>query len=219
MLGVICYDHATKKQTDLILRLHALGKGPLTIFALPWVERKQHKPLFQHRPEGFALHPEALVRSLRGGMSFKRCYVAELPPLLEMCDRVLIGGCGILPPAVVETRKVVNSHPGFLPHTRGLDALKWAIYQGEPIGVTTHFIGEQADTGILIAQELVNPRPTDSFGSLAWRMWETELRMLVEAADKEPDGTKLLPQGIVRKRMKHAQELAMMETFRWRRNR
>ena len=39
---------------------------------------------------------------------------------------------------------------------RGLDSLKWAIFEGKPIGVTTHIISEETDTGWLINKQLLS---------------------------------------------------------------
>ena len=41
---------------------------------------------------------------------------------------MLIGGAGILPKKLVNSMKIINSHPAYLPYVRGLDSLKWAIY-------------------------------------------------------------------------------------------
>lgn len=55
---------------------------------------------------------------------------------------VLIVGAGILPKDFINTHIVINAHPGYIPNYRGLDAFKWAIVEKQPIGVTTHLLGE-----------------------------------------------------------------------------
>ena len=51
--------------------------------------------------------------------------------------------------------KIINSHPGYLPNLKGIDAIKWAIYGHQPIGVSTHYISEKADEGELIERVIV----------------------------------------------------------------
>ena len=66
---------------------------------------------------------------------------------------ILIGGAGILPKEIIDNVNIINSHPAYLPSVRGLDALKWAIYNDMPIGVTSHIISEEADSGFLIRRD------------------------------------------------------------------
>jgi len=101
---------------------------------------------------------------------------------------------------------------------RGLDALKWAIYQAQPIGVTTHYIDSKADEGLLIDRRLVPLYFEDTFHSLAYRVYETEIDMLVEAIDRINSGeAPLTPLKDDRyeahKRMPHRLELIMMARF------
>jgi phosphoribosylglycinamide formyltransferase-1 len=42
---------------------------------------------------------------------------------------MVFDGVGIIPQSVCCSFPVINSHPGYLPYIRGLDALKWAIYK------------------------------------------------------------------------------------------
>ena len=74
---------------------------------------------------------------------------------------------------------MINAHPGFLPNMKGLDAFKWSILRGEKIGVTTHYVSEKADEGKLIEKREISCFFEDSFFSLAMRVYETEIEMLV----------------------------------------
>ena len=65
------------------------------------------------------------------------------------------------------SKKIINSHPAYLPYTRGLDSLKWAIFNGNPIGVTTHIISDEADTGWLISKRMLPLYSWDTFHSVA----------------------------------------------------
>ena len=52
---------------------------------------------------------------------------------------------------------------------RGLDSLKWAIYNNEKIGVTTQIISKDCDAGKLIKREIVPIYSWDTFHSLPFR--------------------------------------------------
>ena len=95
----------------------------------------------------------------------------------------MIGGAGILPSDVVNSGNVINSHPAYLPYMRGLDSLKWAVYYGKPIGVTTHVISEECDAGKLIKRQLLPLHSWDTFHSVAYRQYELEIDMLVDSIE------------------------------------
>ena len=101
-------------------------------------------------------------------------------------DYVIIAGAGLLPDELVENHKIINTHPGFLPLTRGLDSLKWAITKGVKIGVTTHFVDTEADAGFLIEQKLVPIYGNDTFHSVAYRQYEMEIEMLINSVELIP---------------------------------
>ena len=218
MLGVLSYDHPHRKTEDVLIRLAvASPHADVTVFLLPWEERRAAAPLYPHRPTKTMSDP----RELSDGLGFLWASVSSMADLerrLSRCEAALIAGCGILPPAVVHSTKIINAHPGYLPHIRGLDALKWAIYDGQPIGVTTHVIESEADCGPLIEQDMIRVHWNDSFHSVAQRQYEREVEMLVGAVSK-PVKNVLPPLGEVRRRMKHWQEVVMMERFEERRRR
>jgi hypothetical protein len=49
-IGIITYDHPHRKTQDLICRLILMGYSNIELIVLPWVDRKNHVPLYQHRP-------------------------------------------------------------------------------------------------------------------------------------------------------------------------
>jgi len=130
-------------------------------------------------------------------------------------DHILIAIGTIMPPDIVRKYKIINSHPGYLPYVKGLDSLKWAIYKKLPIGVTTHFISEQTDEGILIEKKLLPVYSEDSFHAVAFRQYEMEVEMLVNSIEivKKPFESVLLEdkQYLSTRRMPHRLEFEMME--------
>ena len=49
-----------------------------------------------------------------------------------------------------KTKGVINIHPGILPQYRGCTCPEWALFNNDPLGVTTHFMSEKYDTGPII---------------------------------------------------------------------
>jgi len=208
-IGIITYDHPHRKTQDLIYHLVLMGYSYIDLILLPWVERAGHVPLYQHRPtEAIQINTGDLCERMR--LFYQR---GDLVDILSKnkYDKILIGGAGILPPEVLEYN-IINSHPGYLPNIRGLDALKWAILEGQPIGVTTYYIGKDVDTGIMIDREILPLYPTDTFHSIAQRQYELEIKMLAEAVVTDPDGEHLIayPEYPANRRMKITDEIRMI---------
>ena len=213
---VITYDHPHRKTQDLLLHLKIAGYS-VSVLGLDWQSRRNHQPLFDTRlPSALNLAPDKLCSVFK----FEYCRVGNLESNCPDLDRpVLIGGAPILPPEFVNKNRVINVHPGWLPKVRGLDALKWAIYYGYPIGVTVHRVDDRVDMGTMLVREEVPLYPTDSLHSIATRQYELGLILLVKALDPEilNDGSEFGESpDAPNRRMKHAEELVMMERLRQR---
>lgn len=208
-IGIITYDHPHRKTQDLVCRLILMGYSNIELIVLPWVDRKNHVPLYQHRPiDAVDITTEQL--SYRFGLRFHKGKLTEILSKNQY-DKILIAGAGVLPPEVIEYN-IINSHPGYLPNMRGLDALKWSILLGHPIGVTTYFIGEQTDTGVMIDRRILPLYFTDTFHSIAQRLYELEITMLADSIKAETDGKQLREKigHPVTGRMNHVDEMRMM---------
>lgn len=215
---VLTYNKPHRKTQDTLYRIKALGIQDVSVLVLPWHERKNHKPIISHRPNN-PINVDLSTFCKRLEIPCVKMSVENLADYLRKKDPsiALIAGAGVLPEDVVKACPIVNSHPGFLPNVRGLDALKWAIYEDQPIGITTHFITNQTDAGSLIDQSLVPIYLWDSFHSLAYRQYEMEIAMLVDAIHlvAEKKSFPLLRSDIypVHRRMPRSKELEILERF------
>jgi folate-dependent phosphoribosylglycinamide formyltransferase PurN len=45
---------------------------------------------------------------------------------------------------------IVNIHPGLLPKYRGCTCVEWALYNGDPVGLTAHLMDAGIDTGPIL---------------------------------------------------------------------
>jgi phosphoribosylglycinamide formyltransferase-1 len=95
-----------------------------------------------------------------------------------------------------------------------LDALKWAIYEGKTIGVTSHYISREVDAGAIIERRIVPVYWNDTFHSLAFRQYGMEIEMLAGAVDFMGEAEPVTGDiGTPHRRMSRATETAMMARF------
>jgi Formyl transferase len=88
----------------------------------------------------------------------------------------------IIPRAFLAGRTVLNAHPGLLPQNRGVDAFKWSVVNGWPIGVTLHVIDEHIDAGWIVRRQRVPVYPPDTLRAVADRAYALECDLLAEFA-------------------------------------
>ena len=98
----------------------------------------------------------------------------------------IVLGARILSKKVIDSfsNGIINFHPGVLPENRGLDNLKWAIFNNLPQGVTTHFIDENIDVGFEIYKECIDIDAEDSpfdVNSKAFDLQITHLNKLISS--------------------------------------
>ncbi|WP_313578008.1 formyltransferase family protein [Chishuiella sp.] len=187
-IAVISYNVPHRKTQDVLHGLKAKGYKNVKLLALPFVKRENpFIPIYQHRPnKAIQITPKNYCENF--GYDFDLTSFETIYSQLESYqpDYIIIAGAGLLPSILVEKYKIINTHPGFLPFTRGLDSLKWAITNKTEIGVTTHFINEEADAGFLIEQQHVPVYENDTFHSVAQRQYEMEIEMLVNSLEIIP---------------------------------
>lgn len=224
MIGIITYDAPHRKTQDVLSRLKLEGYSDLELIVLPWVARENFKPIFVHRPSA---RVELSIAELSDRLALKYMQVSEAGLNQHLSERnyrhVIIAGAGILPAEAAREHKIINAHPGYLPVMKGLDALKWAIYQNAPIGVTSHYISDKADEGELIERREIPVYKEDTFHSLAYRVYETEIEMLTHAIKMLDEGKASLSsladdQYIANRRMPNKLEFEMIQKFEQRRN-
>ncbi len=190
-IAVITYNTPHRKTQDVVHQLKAKGYKNVKLYALPFVQRENpFQPIYQHRPsKAIAIDVETYCTNFNYDFTTTTATTLNNQLTKDGVDFVLIAGAGLLPDELVENHKIINTHPGFLPKTRGLDSLKWAIVKGVEIGVTTHFVDTEADAGFLIEQQLIPVYENDTFHSLAQRQYETEIEMLVNSIEVIPTKT------------------------------
>ena len=210
--AILTYTIPHKKTYDALCLLKTKGYENVEVFSSPMTYKKKVRPLVAQRPDMGYLVPttEETCRMFDYGYS-------EVLDVREAngADVYLVCGAGIIPQEFVDTHRIVNAHPGFIPFARGLDALKWAILEGAPVGVTTHFLGSEVDAGEVIERRELELRAEESFFELAMRVYRTEVSMLVGALERLNEPHEYVPAGdsVLHRRMPGELEFEMLREY------
>lgn len=183
-IAVLTYNVRHRKTYDTLCLLKTFGYNNITVFAQPMTYVKKRQPLIVHRPELNMHIPEP--RELCANLGYEYIEGDFKDSIDRRYDNTifLLCGAGLLPDEFVSSYRIVNSHPGYIPLARGLDAYKWSIWYGLPVGVTTHFLGSYVDAGEVIERRIIEVRENDTFHAVAQRIYENEIDMLVNAVEK-----------------------------------
>lgn len=213
-IAVLTYPIKHRKTFDVLSLLKANGYTDVKVFATPFHYTKKKFPLIAHRPEMNYEIPDICTLCKNFGYEY---VVGQLDEFnIETSRIVLVAGAGIIPDEFIKSHTVLNAHPGYVPNCRGLDALKWAIIEKQPIGVTSHVIGDYVDAGDIIERRKIEVCQYDTFHALAQRVYENEVSMLVEAIDKlhHEKTTFISPEGYpLHKRMPEDIEQNLFKAF------
>lgn len=178
-IAILTYNQSHRKTYDTICLLKANGYNNVIVYAQAMTYTKKRYPLISHRPSIIMNIPN--IKELCNNFNYK--YVEDdFKNINESNTTIfLLCGAGLLPDDFISSYKIVNSHPGYIPYARGLDAYKWSIYNNLPIGVTTHFLGRYVDAGEVIERREIIIEKWDTFHSIAQKIYENEIDMLVNA--------------------------------------
>ena len=212
-IGVFTYNIPHRKTYDVLCLLKARGYQDVSVYATPMHYKKKFRPLYEHRPST----PMYIMEPLEICKNFNYKYIeGQFEDFIIPTDEVLlVGGAGIIPERILSSHIIINSHPGFIPYSRGLDAFKWAIYEGTIVGVTTHILGEYIDAGEVIERKKIPIYSNDTFHSVAQRVYEYEIGMLVDAIEQVHEVHELILPGntVVHKRMPKEFEIKLLDCF------
>ena len=86
---------------------------------------------------------------------------------------------------------ILNFHRGLLPENRGLDTIKWAIFNNIPQGVTTHLIDENIDVGMKVYKESIEVDKEDTIFDVDSKLFYLEMRHLHKILNDEFKFTEL----------------------------
>ena len=194
---VVTYDCPHRKTYDVLTLLKAKGYRNVTVFCHPMTYKKTFRPLLQHRPSDLhAIDTQTLCQNL----DFQCISLPSLECLSNYVGEigetpVLIAGLSLIPNDLLQKITFINAHPGYSPYARGLDAFKWSVLKNLPIGVTVHTVRGEfeekrreekrdiTDTGLYITRIHLQPTEADTFHSMAYKVYEYEISLLVQSLE------------------------------------
>lgn len=180
-IAVLTYPLKHRKTYDTLCLLKVSGYQKIVVYAQPMTYSKKYFPLVKHRPELLMSVPD--TKELCSSLGYEYIEGSFTETALDKDMLYLLCGAGLLEKEFVQSHRIINSHPGYIPLARGLDAYKWSLYYDIPLGVTTHFLGGHIDAGEVIERRMIEVERYDTFHSVAQRIYETEIDMLVEAIE------------------------------------
>lgn len=173
-VGIITYNISHAKTQELV---HGLLKKnyEISLILINFKEYKKRIPLYDHRPTQFTgPTPEQLAKNFN--LNF---YSINQINNIKDINFFLIGGGGLIGKNQIIKDKIINCHPGLIPLSRGLDSLKWTIYNAYPLGNTLHYIDENIDSGKIISHKITPIFESDCFNDIAKRHYDSEINMLI----------------------------------------
>lgn len=180
------YDFPHKKTQDFIFNLLISNYKIKYVIAAPKVKLNIPTSDIKINPihEGL-IHPSKICQYFNipyyryNHNSHNSVNLLKLNPV----DLYIIAGARILSKEIIEAsgNKILNIHPGLLPHVRGLDTLLWSIYYDQPIGISAHFISSKIDLGLLIYKEKLKLNKDDLIRDVSLRLLEKQSEILLKS--------------------------------------
>jgi len=97
--------------------------------------------------------------------------------------KIVLAQSGIIRKKIINLNKwVINCHPGKLPDFRGVDVIRWALLERQPIQVTLHLVDSGIDTGNILYIETIPIISGDTINSVINRAIDKSINVLVDAA-------------------------------------
>ncbi len=118
----------------------------------------------------------------------KADFIPQIIALLKknQIDLVILAGfMRILPPEFTAKFRAINIHPSILPLFKGAHAIKESFESDMKIaGVSVHFVSDELDSGVLIAQDIIHKIEGESLESFEARIHNLEYEIYPKAIIK-----------------------------------
>ena len=180
------YDFPHLKSQEFIFRMILENKPIDYVVAAPRVNLNLPKSSLRTGLHYSGLnHPRKICR--RFGIPYH-----VFPHNSQQCEKFLhrhhvdlgiIAGARILKQNIIDSfgLGILNLHPGYLPHVRGLDTLQWSICLDRPIAITAHLIDKKIDAGKLLFVKMLDLLPDDTLLDISHRILEVQPDILIES--------------------------------------
>ena len=183
MIQVLTYDFPHRKSLTGMQIIKNSKFQNIYIVSQPWIELKFRKS--KNRKEVFEseiLNPTDVGKAY-GWKTFVGMHNSD-----EAIDfyKNIKPDYGIILGARILSKKVIdcfpggifNFHRGLLPENRGLDTIKWAVFNNIPQGITTHLIDENIDVGMKVYKESIEVDRQDTIFDVDSKLFYLEMKHL-----------------------------------------
>jgi len=189
-IAVFAYNFPHKKTQEVLFKLKIQKIPANCVIAAPRrkLKKSNKPPLLRVKPRYTNLdHPKKICKVLNFPYYISAHNSKKTINILKK-RRISLGviaGARIISESVIRatTRGILNLHPGLIPQVRGMDALKWAILENKPLGVTAHLIDKRVDAGRVVLKKKIAVYEDDTFVDLALRLDEESINILPSAID------------------------------------
>lgn len=128
-------------------------------------------------PEWSRLAPAALHVS-----DINSATVAEVLRANEI-DRIVLAQSGLIRKQILGVPRVtLNCHPGRLPDFRGVDVVRWALWQRKEVWVTLHEVDTGVDTGRILCSQRVDIFKNDTIDDVQTRAEKVCIDLLIDGS-------------------------------------
>ena len=188
-IAVFAYNFPHKKTQDFLFNLYMAGIKISCVIACDPIQLNLPPSSFRIKPKHIDLiHPKDICDKCKYLYFVAPHNSAECERILleHKIDLGVIAGARILKENIINSCEIgiINFHPGILPYARGLDAIKWSIYNNLLLGVTAHLIDTKIDAGKIIDVQEINLYPDDTIIDISLRIEQLQNKMLVPSINK-----------------------------------
>jgi len=185
-IGAFVYNFEHKKTYEGLMRLHLENYSLACALAADRIELTHYQSKIRVAPKGLEyMHPRDIARQLDIPYHVAPHNSEECARLIKdyNLDLGVILGARILDESVINAFNVgvLNLHPGLLPDVRGLDTIKWAIFDRKKQGVTTHLIDKHIDRGRMILRRETEVYEDDTLVDVFLRIHNLEMTLMTES--------------------------------------
>lgn len=181
--ALICYAFPHKRTYDFLYSLFLNNLLPQVILAKTYEKIDKIRSLPQDKFNHIAIeHPKKIACKMNIPY-LEGTYLDEkiLKYIKENNIKFgIIASALVLPPPFVSAFEegIINFHPGIIPYNRGLGAVKWAIINNLPQGLTIHKIDYRIDAGTILHRYLIRPSPWFTIRDINLLLHELQILLL-----------------------------------------
>lgn len=187
-IGVFVYDFPHRRSNDFLVEIQSLVDIDV-VLAAPY--KTLSFPATNYKistNSSTPIHPRHVCEAIEVQYISKPHEQCSKEVRKRKLDVGIVAGARILPAEVIKAFRlgVINFHPGIIPENRGLDTVRWAIYNNLLQGVTVHWIDEKVDAGYKILSSTINVQERDTIPDISHKLYNTQIDLISAVLRQDP---------------------------------